>query len=382
MSNITIGVILGNRDFFPDHLVGQARKDISQLCKKLGVKMVCLSPKDTKLGGVETYSDAKKCAELFRANRDKIAGVLVSLPNFGDEKGVVEVLKLAELNVPVLVQAYPDDLGKLNVENRRDGFCGKISVCNNLIQSDIPFSLTHRHVVAPSDKSFCADFERFLGVCRVVRGLKNARLGAIGARPAAFNTVRYSEKLLEAAGITVTTVDWSELLGVAGKLGEKDRAVVRKLQTIKSYMPTGAVPADKLVKMAALGVAVDNWVAANEIQATALQCWTSIQANYGINVCTLMSMMSANMAPSACEVDVTGALSMYVLQLAAGRPAALVDWNNNYGDSDDKAVLFHCGNWASCFLPGGKLSNAPILGSTLGVANTFGTVVGRTPAGG
>ncbi len=184
-----------------------------------------LGEKDTKLGGVETYADAKKCAALFRQHRDRIDGVLVCLPNFGDEKGVHDVLKLSGLNVPVLVQAYPDDLDKLNVERRRDGFCGKISVCNNLVQSGMPFSLTSRHVVRPSEESFRDDLARFVAVCRVVKGLRRARLGAIGARPAAFNTVRYSEKILQAHGISVTTVDWSELLGQAQRLDAKDRAV-------------------------------------------------------------------------------------------------------------------------------------------------------------
>ena len=99
-----------------------------------------LDEQDTKLGGVETWQHAKACADLFSQHRDRIDGVLVCLPNFGDEKGVADALKLAALNVPVLVQAYPDDLNQLDVQRRRDAFCGKISVCNNLRQSGIPFT--------------------------------------------------------------------------------------------------------------------------------------------------------------------------------------------------------------------------------------------------
>jgi L-fucose isomerase-like protein len=381
MSKTVLGVIFGNRDFFPDQLVAEARREVLDVLKAAGIEAVLLGEKDTKLGGVETYADAKKCAELFRRHRDRIDGVLVCLPNFGDEKGVHDVLKLSGLDVPVLIQAYPDDLDKLNVERRRDGFCGKISVCNNLIQSGMPFSLTSRHVVRPSEESFRSDLARFVAVCRVVKGLRRARVGAIGARPGAFNTVRYSEKILQAHGISVTTVDWSELLGQAQRLDAKSPAVTAKLEEIRSYMPTGKAPADRLAKMAALGAVIDEWVTANELDATAIQCWTSIQVNYGINVCTLMSLMSQKMHPSACEVDVTGVLSMYALQLASGVPSALVDWNNNYGDQLDKCVLFHCGNWPSCYLPGGQMSTAPILGTTVGEANTVGTVAGRTPAG-
>ena len=375
-----LGVIFGNRDFFPDKLVGEARADFIKLFAELGVEAVMLDPAATKLGGVETHDDARKCADLFKANRERITGVLVVLPNFGDEKGVADTLKLAGLNVPVLVQGYPDDLDRLDVIRRRDAFCGKISVCNNLRQAGIPYSLTTKHVVLPTDATFRADLNKFLGVCRVVRGLRGVRIGAVGARPGAFNTVRYSEKILERNGISVTTVDLSEILGAAGKIAEADKRVVAKIDEIKAYANATAVPPAKLIQMARLGIVLDDFVAAHHLDATAIQCWTSVQANHGCNVCTSMSMMSENFLPSACEVDVTGVLTMYAMQLASLTPSALVDWNNNYGTHDDKCVLFHCGNWAKSFLPDIKILNAPILGSTLGVENTWGALDGRTPA--
>jgi len=377
---LAFGVIFGNRDFFPDRLVPDARADITRLFGELGFKAIQLDPAVTKLGSVETHADARKCADLFRQHRDEIAGVLVCLPNFGDEKGVADTLKLAGLNVPVLVQGYPDELDKLDVVRRRDSWCGKISVCNNLRQAGIAYSLTTKHVVHPTDPSFKADLLNFAAVCRVVQGLRKVRIGAVGARPGAFNTVRYSEKILERHGISVTTVDLSEILGAAGKLGEKDAKLVAKVDEIRAYANTTAVPPAKLTQMARLGVVLDDFVAANHLDATAIQCWTSVQANHGCNVCTSMSMMSEQLLPSACEVDVTGVLTMYAMQLASLSPSALVDWNNNYGSDDDKCVLFHCGNWAKSFLPDIKVLNAPILGSTLGVENTWGALDGRTPA--
>ncbi len=377
---LTLGVIFGNRDFFPDKLVPEARADIVKLFAELGLQAVMLDPAETKLGGVETHNDARKCADLFKRHRDQIAGVLVCLPNFGDEKGVADVMKLSGLNVPILVQGYPDDLDKLDVIRRRDAFCGKISVCNNLRQAGIAYSLTTKHVVHPLDASFRADLQQFTAVCRVVRGLRGVRIGAVGARPGAFNTVRYSEKILERHGISVTTVDLSEILGAAGKIAEADKRVVSKIDEIKAYANATAVPPAKLIQMARLGIVLDDFVAANHLDATAIQCWTSVQANHGCNVCTSMSMMSENFLPSACEVDVTGVLTMYAMQLASSSPSALVDWNNNYGASDDKCVLFHCGNWAKSFLPDIKVLNAPILGSTLGVENTWGALDGRTTA--
>jgi L-fucose isomerase-like protein len=379
-NNSTLGVIIGNRDFFPDKLVAEARTEILDLFKTLNITAVLLGDQDSKLGGVETFADAQKCAALFKQHADEIDGILVVLPNFGDEKGVAETIKMANLNVPVLIQGYPDDLNKMDVVNRRDAWCGKISVCNNLYQFGIKYTLTTKHVVSPRDQSFITDVRNFVAVCRVVKGMRSVRIGAVGARPGAFNTVRYSEKILQRNGISVTTVDLSEILGNANKLTANDKSVKEKLEKINAYAPTGKTPPDKLVQIAKLDVVLADFMSENVLDATAIQCWTSLQKNYGCNVCTSMSMMSENMLPSACEVDVTGTLSMYAMQLASGSPSALVDWNNNYADDDTKCVLFHCGNWAKSFLPDITISTAPILGTSVGTENTYGALDGRTPA--
>ncbi len=376
----TLGIIIGNRDFFPDSLVETARNEVIELCKTLNITPIVLDGATTKLGGVETYQEAQKCADLFKQHARDIIGVWVGLPNFGDEKGVADTLKLANLNVPVLIQAYPDDLDKLDVARRRDAWCGKISVCNNLYQYGIKYSLTTKHVVRPADPSFIADLQNFIATCRVVRGLRNVRIGAIGARPGAFNTVRYSEKILQRNGISVVTCDLSEILGNANKMDKNDQAVKDRLDLITSYAPGGKAPNEAMIQITKLDLALHAFMQEHCLDATAIQCWTSLQQNYGCNVCTSMSIMSENMLPSACEVDVTGTLSMYAMQLASGSPSALVDWNNNYADDDSKCVLFHCGNWAKSFLPDIQISNAPILGTSVGIENTYGALDGRTPA--
>jgi len=380
-TQITLGVIVGNRDFFPDSLITQGRQDILNVFKEHGIRAIMLDEAATKLGAVETWEHAQKCAALFDENRHQIDGILVTLPNFGDEKGVADTIKLSNLRVPILVQAYPDDLDKFNVERRRDAFCGKISVCNNLYQYGYPFTLTEQHTVHPKSDSFKADLERFARVCRVIKGMKNARIGAVGARPNAFNTTRYSEKLLQAFGISVSTIDLSDVFGRAGKLSDQDARVQQSIDRIRGYVPTTGVPSAALLRMAKLGIVLDDWMASYSLTASAIQCWDSLQHNYGVNVCTLMSMMSEQLMPSACEVDITGVASMYALQLASGMPSALVDWNNNYGSDPNKCVLFHCGNWAKSFLADVKMANAEILATTLGTENTYGTVAGRTPAG-
>lgn len=378
---MTLGVILGNRDFFPDGLITEARKDLIKLFAELAIEPVWLSETDTKLGAVETWNDAVKCGELFRLNRHRIDGILVCLPNFGDEKGIADAIRLSELNVPILVQASPDDLDAFGLKRRRDAFCGKISVCNNLRQYGFKYTITRDHTTAILSDRMRQDLSDFMASCRVVRGLRRVRLGAVGARPNAFNTTRFSEKLFEQAGISVNTIDLSEVFGQAADIADFDPRVKQRIERIQSYADSSKAPDESLRKMAKFALVVDEWMNLLGLTATAIQCWSSMQKNYGVNVCTIMSMMSEQMLPSACEVDIAGVVSMYALQLASGRPSALVDWNNNYGEDPDKCVLFHCGNWAKDFLPDIRIGTAPILGTVLGEENTVGALEGRTPAG-
>ena len=373
------GLIIGNRGFFPDKLARAGREEMAKLLKAGGYGTIAVGENDTKHGAVETRPEAKICAELFKKHRDEIDGVIVSLPNFGDERGVADVLQMANLDVPVLIHAYPDEPGKMTVADRRDSFCGKISVCNNLAQYGIPYSLTELHTVWPDSDSFKQDLEDFAATCRVVNGLRNARLGAIGARPAAFNTVRYSEKLLQLSGISVETLDLSEVIGRAKRLKESEYK--DKLAAIKAYARCEGVPAESLVKMAKLGVVVDRWMEECELDGTAFQCWTAIEEYYGVAPCTLMSMMSEALKPSACEVDVTGLVGMLALTLASQTPSMLLDWNNNYGDDPDKGVAFHCSNLPKSALRDPRMSYQDILAGAVGEANTYGTLVGRIKSG-
>jgi len=378
---MTFGLIVGNRGFFPDHLAKSGREQMIQVLEAAGYETVALNSDQSKYGALETHDEAKRCAELFRSKSCAIDGVIVTLPNFGDERAIADTLRLAQLRVPVLVQATPDTPGKMLITHRRDSFCGKMSTCNNLRQYGIPYSLTTLHTEAVDSLEFARDLEWFAAVCRVVRGLRNLRIGAIGARPAAFNTVRYSEKLLETNGISVETLDLSEVLGRIGRMKDSDAAAVQKLQSIQRYVTTKDVPQDALLKMAKLGAVVDQWMKSTDVQISAVQCWTSLEENLGIVPCTLMSMMSDSLLSSACEVDVCGVLAMHALRLASETPSALLDWNNNYGNDPNKAVCFHCSNLPKHFFREVRMDFQEIIAGTVGKENTFGTCVGRVKAG-
>lgn len=377
MAKMTFGVIVGNRGFFPAILAKQGRQDILNVLKKSGSDAICLTEKDTKFGSVETFSDAKKCAELFSKNADKIDGIIITLPNFGDEKGAAEVIKSCGLNVPILIQAESDDAAKMKIESRRDSFCGKISVCNNLRQSGIPFTLTKSHTTKVNSPEFKKELDDFASVCRIVKGLKNARFGAIGARTGAFNTVRYSEKILELEGISVETIDLSEIFGKTEKLKDGDKIVKEKLTSIKKYISTSGIPTSALMRMAKFSCVIDNWAKDLNLVGTAIQCWTSMEEFFGVVPCTIMSMMSQSLLPSACEVDITGLLGMYILQLASEKPSALLDWNNNFGNDPDKCVLFHCSNLPKSFFKSAKMDYQAIIAGSVGKENTYGTIVGK-----
>lgn len=379
----SFGIIVGTRGVFNPKLAEEGRNALVNKLESLGYGVV-IPPKDlTNAGAVETTAEGVKYARFFQQRREELDGIIVSLPNFGDELGIVNALSEASLDIPVLVQAEDDDTDKTGIAQRRDAFCGKISVCNNLRQYGIPFSDTTEHTCKVAGEEFTRDIDRFARICRVARGLKHARIGQIGTRPGPFQTVRVSEKLLQGSGITVVPVDFSEILIPAQRRDADSSAVKKKIEEIKAYgkIPS-AIPEKNIVKQAALTVQIEEWIAANNIDACAIQCWTSVEENYGCAVCVSMSMMGDALLPSACEADVGGVVSMYALTLASGNASALLDWNNNYGSDRSKCVCTHCSNFPKSFVANPiEISNLDVLGSSLGYENSFGAVKGKVAAG-
>jgi len=342
----TLAVIVGNREFFPDQLAEEGGKEVIETLKDLGVTVIAFSDGS---GSVQTREESKKCALILKENAEKIEGVVVTLPNFGDEKGIAETLRLANLDVPVLVHAFPDELEKMDITHRRDSFCGKFSVCNNLYQYGIAFTNTQEHVEAVNSQKFREDLVTFGSVCKTVKGLKTARLGVVGVRPNAFKTVRYSEKILERNNISVEVVNLMEIVGRAQKLEDNAPQVKEVLNQMEKWFCLKNVPEEAVTKTARLAAVLLDWVTENEVDALSFNCWPAIEEYYNIVPCAAMSFVSEQLIPTACETDVVGSLSMLALQLASGKPAALVDLNNNYGDDLDKCVLFHCSAVAQSF---------------------------------
>jgi L-fucose isomerase-like protein len=380
---IRLGLVIGSREFFNGAPAIETRRQLIAQLERLGAGYSVLPVEATKNGAVQSRDDGRRYAAHFREQRDSIDGLVICLPNFGDELAIMEVVNEARLNVPILLQASNDEIDKVDVAGRRDAFCGKFSVANNFYQYGVPFTDTTSHASDVDGEEFAADLDRFVRVCRVVRGLKNARVGSIGARTGDFQTMRFSEKLLQASGLTVVTVDLSEIIASAQAVRDDAPEVKAKLAEIAAY---GRIPAhikpENILRQAKWTIAVDRWIDDNDCDASAIQCWRSLQDNFGCATCLTMSMMGEKLTPSACEVDVMGAVSMYALALAAHAPSAILDWNNNYGYEADKCVCTHCGNYPKSFIGSApEISELDVLGSVLGKEKCFGAVKGKVKAG-
>ena len=378
------GVIIGTRAYFNSELARDVRKQLLLTMDELGYEYVILPEDATPTGSssIETREDGIKVSKQFREHRDEIDGIVVSLPNFGFEIGIINAISDADLHVPVMVQACDDENDKVDLDSRRDAFCGKISVCNNLYQYGIPFTDTSLHTYSIYSPLLAKDLNRFAAICRVVNGLRHCRIGQIGTRPLGFNTCRASEKLLQRSGITVVPADLSEILFAAQKIADDDPKFAEMCQRINGYAEVPENYREKLSLVAKFGVAVEAWIEANDVQAVAIQCWDSLEQNYGCAACVTMSMLGDKLIPAACETDIAGAVSMYALTLASGKASALLDWNNNFAEDRNKCVCTHCGNYPKSFVQNNlKLGPLGVLGRTLGKINTFGAVYAKVKAG-
>ena len=376
----TFALYFGNRGFFPASLMDGARRELPQVLKSMGHDFIMLDKNATRYGAVETPREGEIYAEFLRRNRGKYGGVILVLPNFGDETGAMAALQ--EVGVPILVQAYPDDLDKMAPAQRRDAFCGKISIMDVFRQCNVKFTALKPHTVSPLSEEFRANVEHFDRVCRVVNGVKGMVVGAIGARTTPFKTVRYDELALQKADITVETFDLTEVFDRMRKASAGGKAYKAKAAVLRDYACWHKAPKAAFEKLVRLGVVLDEIVAANKLDAIAVRCWTEMQTLMGISPCVVMSEITNRGIPAACEVDVCNAVTMQALALASEGPATCLDWNNNYGDDEDKCILFHCGPVPADLMQGkGTISDQLIIANAIGKGKGFGCNTGRIAPG-
>lgn len=349
-SKLAIGFIPANRGFFSAELAAKMRQETIDAISRLGVDVIVPGPNDTKVGCVENRQEAETCAELFR--RNNVQGILISAVNFGDEQAVAWTVRRAGLDVPILIVGCQEEETLTPTTSRRDAFCGLLSIGEALRQIGAKYSVAERPICFPTDPSFAESVDWFVRVSRVVGGIRNARYGQVGARPDAFWTCRFDEKQLQRLGVTTVVIDLSEVFAGAEALADDDADVREILDQINQYADASALQPASLLKSAKLELFLRRWREENGLDAMAVQCWTSIQANYGVCSCTTMSRLGEEGVPCACEVDVLGTLSMHAAMLAAGSPAGLADWNNLHNEDDELANVWHCGVLPRSFAKG------------------------------
>ena len=334
----------GNRGFMPAELIEGAREDMMKAVSDAGYEYLIMDKDATRYGAVETRDEGRIYAEWLKSHEGEYDGVILCMPIFVDENGAVTALR--DAGVPILMQAYPDEIGKMDFQHRRDAFCGKFSVTDVFEQYKIPYTVMTPHVVHPLSPEFTKNLHDFAGICRVVGGMRRFNVGCIGARTTAFKTVRFDEITLQRHGINVESFDLSEFFEFVRAKSDSAADVIEKKKALEAYTDFSNVPEDKKTMLAKISTVIDDYIREYHLEAITLRCWNEMETYLRVCPCVLISELNDRGITASCEIDMCSAVTMRALTLATKGPAACLDWNNNYGEDPDKVILFHCGSTA------------------------------------
>ena len=333
---MTFALCFCNRGFMPGELIYGARDDMVKAVTDAGYDYIMMDKELTRYGGVETRDEGLLYAKWLKEHEGQYDGVIFSMPIFADENGAITALQ--DAGVPILMQAYPDEIGKMDFAHRRDAYCGKFSVTDVFCQYNVPFTVLKPHVVHPLSAKFQENLRDFAAICRVVNGMKRFNLGCIGARTTAFKTVRFDEVAMQKNGINVESFDLSEVFEKVRAKADDDAVVLAKLEHLKNYTDFSKVPASNALTLAKVSVVLDEYIEEYHLDALALRCWNEMETYLRICPCVLLSELNDRGIVASCEIDMCSAISMRAMSLASEGPAAVLDWNNNYGDDEDKII--------------------------------------------
>lgn len=340
----------GNRGFFPESLIGTARKEVAKAVSDAGYDYIIAPADMTRYGAVETRQEGWTYNEWLKEHENEIDGIIMSLPNFSDENGAVAAVN--GIDKPIFIQAYPDEIGKMDFEHRRDSYCGKFSIEDCFHQYGINYTVFEPHVVHPLSDEFKQNLDDFAAVCRVVNAMKKFTIGVLGARTSKFKTVRFDEITLQKYGITCETFDLSDLFYRVRAYADDDKKVEQRKEHLKNYTNFSKVPEEKITTLAKVSVVIDDYIKEYRLDCITLRCWEEMQTELGVAPCVLLSELNDRGIVASCEIDLCSAINMYSMQLASQKPTACLDWNNNYGDDKNKVILFHCGSTAQSLMKG------------------------------
>jgi len=339
--NTTFALCFGNRGFMPGELILDARKEMAEAVTKAGYDYIIMDEQATRYGAIETRDEGILYHDWLKKHEGEYSGVIFCQPIFVDENGAINALR--DAGTPILMQAYPDEIGKMDFKNRRDAYCGKFSVTDVFTQCKAPFTVMKPHAAHPLSDAFAQNLRDFAAVCRIVKGMKRFTIGAIGARTTAFKTVRFDEIALEKYGITVESFDLSELVYKVQNLDEKDGRIIKKIKRLSEYTNCSTVPGEKMNMLAKISVIIDEYIETYHLDAITLRCWNEMETVLRVCPCVLLSELNDRGIVASCEIDLCSAITMQAINLASEQPTAVLDWNNNYGEDENKVILFHCG---------------------------------------
>ena len=362
----------------PAELIKGARADMTEVLREEGYDYLIMDEDATRYGAVETRDEGRAYARWLKEHEGEYDGVILCMPIFIDENGAAAAL--ADAGVPILMQAYPDEIGKMDFAHRRDAFCGKFSVTDVFEQYHIPYTVMKPHVVHPKSSDFRQNLRDFTCICRVVNGMKRFTIGCIGARTTAFKTVRFDEITMQRHGINVECFDLSELFEFVRAKSDNDFDVKNKKESLEKYADFSKVPEDKKNMLAKISVVIDEYIKNYHLNAVALRCWNEMETYLRVCPCVLLSELNDRGITASCEIDMCSAITMRALSLASEMPSACLDWNNNYGDDPNKVILFHCGSTAQGLMNAKGTVTSHKMFDKCDPGSGFGTNEGRIAA--
>jgi L-fucose isomerase-like protein len=375
-----LALLVSNRGFFPSSVIKIAQQEMKSAIERSGNECLEIDVKETNYGAVETTDEGIRYANFLAKHRNKYSGVIICLPNFGDENGIKAAL--SNCDVPILIQAYPDDLGKMDFEHRRDAFCGKLALTSVFKQMGLRYTSFSPFVIKPSSEEFDAQLKKFAAVCRIVEKMRRMRIGSLGARTTAFKNTRFDEVALERHGIDVETFDLSTLFRRMKSFSQNEPILKEWVEKLEESADFSSAPDGKIFVLARLGAAIMSIVSEMGLDALAIRCWPEIQQEFGISPCSVMGLLNHEGIPSACEMDITNVLPMMALSVASGCSSGCLDFNNNYGDDLNKCILFHCGPLPLDLMKGpGIIEEHKMLSKIYGQGCSWGLNVGKIRPG-
>jgi L-fucose isomerase-like protein len=298
-------------------------------------------------GMVASLEDADAVADFFAAK--KVDALVLCPLDFGDERSAAKVAE--RLHVPVLLYATKEPpaprepgLGRVS-----DSYCGTLSMASALHRRKVIFH--YAGIFFPDEPAFLEEVRTFVAAVAVVKGLRYARIGQVGVRPATFETVGYDESaLVEKFGQNVIYTELADVVRAAGDYAGDDARVLQAVADVRASMSQIAISDHSLLEAARFEVALADFWARSRLSALAVQCWPSLQAQMGISMCAVQGRLTAQGMLTSCEADVLGALAMLTsYQSAMGSTVPhFIDWTIQHRENPNRLLAWHCGNAPAC----------------------------------